>query len=53
MASAGTGLGLSIVQRLINMHGGRIWAESAGLGQGSVFHVQLKWAPAPVLEPAA
>ncbi len=45
LGSAGTGLGLSIVQRLVEMHGGRIWAESAGQGQGSTFHLRLKLAP--------
>ncbi len=45
LGSAGTGLGLNIVQRLVEMHGGRIWAESAGQGQGSTFHLRLKLAP--------
>jgi PAS domain S-box-containing protein len=37
LATAGTGLGLSIVQYLIEMHNGRLWAESDGLGKGSNF----------------
>ena len=38
----GTGLGLPISRRLIEMHGGRLWAESTGVpGEGSTFLVEL------------
>jgi signal transduction histidine kinase len=36
-----TGLGLSIVKRIIDMHGGKVTADSAGPGQGSTFAIVL------------
>jgi two-component system sensor histidine kinase SenX3 len=37
----GTGLGLYIVRAVAKRHGGRAWAESDGIGQGSTFVLQL------------
>lgn len=43
---AGSGLGLAICRGIVEAHGGRIWAESPGLGEGTAFSFTLPVAAA-------
>ena len=40
-SSGGLGIGLTLVRQLVELHGGRVEARSAGTGQGSVFTIRL------------
>jgi len=41
----GIGIGLGLVKRIVDTHGGRIWVESEGEGQGSTFKFTLQKQP--------
>jgi histidine kinase len=40
-SSGGSGIGLTIARAIVAAHGGRLWAESAGRGEGARFVISL------------
>ena len=51
-SGGGLGLGLTIVRSLVELHGGRVRAESEGLGRGSLFVIELPAVSAAGMEVA-
>ncbi len=46
------GLGLALVKRIVDLHSGKVWAESEGKGKGATFIVELPTVEAPAINPA-
>ncbi|MFH1875316.1 MAG: ATP-binding protein [Candidatus Omnitrophota bacterium] len=40
-SSEGTGMGLARVRKIIQMHSGKVWAQSEGAGKGATFFIEL------------
>jgi signal transduction histidine kinase len=52
-AHGGLGIGLALVRSLVELHGGSVFAESPGNGQGATFVVKLPLMVAHIPEPTA
>ena len=48
--AGGLGLGLTIAKGIVDAHGGQMRASSAGVGEGSVFEIELPTCASPALD---
>jgi PAS domain S-box-containing protein len=51
--AGGLGIGLALVRHIAQLHGGQVRADSAGVGRGTTFTVELPAAPPSALRPQA
>jgi len=51
-SQGGLGIGLTLVKHLVELHGGRVWATSEGLGKGTQVTIALPARPAAEPAPA-
>lgn len=51
-SEGGLGIGLTLVKQLVELHGGSVAVESAGLNQGSLFRISLPVCTAPLYQPS-
>lgn len=49
--ATGSGLGLYVAKKIVQYHGGKVWAESEGKGKGSMFSMEVPYDQSTIPEP--